>query len=84
MLIEIASGNVLAMASWRAGADPRAASFSPTQCVYEPGSVVKPLVFALALERGVLSPTTRSTAPRTGRAAAIRSPAARTRSTTST
>jgi cell division protein FtsI/penicillin-binding protein 2 len=56
MLIEIASGNVLAMASWRAGADPRAASFSPTQCVYEPGSVVKPLVFALALERGVLSP----------------------------
>ena len=59
LLVEIESGDVLAMASWQAGADPKAARFSPIQCSYQPGSVVKPLVFALALERGVLAPDDR-------------------------
>lgn len=59
LLVEIESGDVLAMASWQSGVDPKVARFSPTQCSYQPGSVVKPLVFALALERGVLTPEDR-------------------------
>lgn len=54
-LAELATGDLLAMASFREGiADPRIAAFSPTQCISPPGSVVKPLVFSIALERGVL------------------------------
>ena len=33
--------------------DPNAA-FAPTTCVFEPGSVVKPLTFALAYDRGLI------------------------------
>jgi cell division protein FtsI/penicillin-binding protein 2 len=54
LLVDCASGDVLAMASYRADAHPKIAAFAPTQCLFPPGSVVKPLVFALALERGVL------------------------------
>ena len=57
MLVEIESGDVLAMVSFQRGVAARAARFSPTQSVYQPGSVVKPLVFALALERGVVAQT---------------------------
>ena len=54
-LAQVETGDVLAMASYREGIeDQRIAAFSPTQCICPPGSVVKPLVFALALERGVL------------------------------
>ncbi len=53
-LAEVATGNLLAMASYRDGAHPKVAAFSPTQCLYPPGSVVKPLVFAMALEQGLL------------------------------
>lgn len=47
VLVEIGSGDVLAAASWhRDCKSPRGAAFAPHQLVYEPGSVVKPLVFA--------------------------------------
>ncbi len=53
-LAEIDTGAVLAMASYRDGAHPRAAAFAPAQCLSPPGSVVKPLVFSLLLERGLV------------------------------
>ncbi|MEZ5963313.1 MAG: penicillin-binding transpeptidase domain-containing protein [Planctomycetota bacterium] len=55
LLAEVDTGNVLAMASWVAGTHPRAAAFTPIQYRFEPGSVVKPLVFALALARGCVA-----------------------------
>lgn len=54
MLAEIDTGNVLAMASWVADSHPRAAAFTPIQYRFEPGSSVKPLVFAIALRRGLI------------------------------
>jgi cell division protein FtsI (penicillin-binding protein 3) len=54
VLCEVATGNVLAMASFVDGSHPRAAAFTPLQRQFEPGSVVKPLLFAIALRHGVL------------------------------
>ena len=54
LLVEIASGDLLAAASYRRGTHPAAGAFAPTQSLCAPGSVVKPLVFALALEAGAL------------------------------
>ena len=54
LLCEVETGNVLAMASYVEGSHPRAAAFTPVQRQFEPGSVVKPLVFAIALRHGVL------------------------------
>lgn len=55
VLVEIASGDVLAAASWHRDArHPQAASFTPTQSLFEPGSIVKPLVLAYAYEVGAL------------------------------
>lgn len=53
-LVDIASGDLLAAASFRAGVPAKVAAFAPAQYLYPPGSVVKPLVFSLALERGAL------------------------------
>lgn len=51
VLVEIATGDVLAAASWhRDVKHPRGAAFAPYQLLYEPGSIVKPLVFAYATE----------------------------------
>jgi len=54
VLADVASGDLLAMASWVANSHPRAAAFTPIQYRFEPGSVVKPLVFAIALQRGLI------------------------------
>ena len=55
VLIEMATGDVLAAASWHRDAKkPEATAFTPYQSLYEPGSIVKPLVFAYALEAGAL------------------------------
>lgn len=49
LLVEIESGDVLAAASWhRDVKHPRGAAFTPYQSLYEPGSIVKPLLFAYA------------------------------------
>jgi len=55
VLVEIATGDVLAAASWHRGVkDGKGAAFTPYQSRYEPGSIVKPLVFAHALQAGLL------------------------------
>lgn len=57
LLVEVASGDILAAASYQAGPDGENqiyGAFAPTQCVFPPGSVVKPLHIALGLERGKL------------------------------
>jgi cell division protein FtsI (penicillin-binding protein 3) len=55
VLVEMATGDVLAAASWHRDAKyPQAASFTPYQSLFEPGSIVKPLVIAYAYEAGVL------------------------------
>ena len=54
-LAEVETGEVLALASFRDGERPETAAFSPLQNLYEPGSVVKPLVFSIALRRGLLN-----------------------------
>lgn len=54
-LVEIETGDVLASASWHRGDAPaQARPFAPYQNLFEPGSIVKPLVFAYALEVGAL------------------------------
>lgn len=54
-LIEIATGDVLAAASWHRGDAPeQARPFAPYQNLFEPGSIVKPLVLSYALEVGAL------------------------------
>jgi cell division protein FtsI/penicillin-binding protein 2 len=51
VLVEIATGDVLAASSWHRGElHPKATSFTPYQNRFEPGSIVKPLVLAYALE----------------------------------
>ncbi len=51
LMVEIATGDVLAAASWhRDVKHPRGAAFTPYQLLYEPGSIVKPLLFAYARE----------------------------------
>jgi cell division protein FtsI/penicillin-binding protein 2 len=54
LLVEIETGNLLAMASYSSKADAWSASFAPAQCQVPPGSVVKPLLFAVALQNGRL------------------------------
>lgn len=54
LLVDVASGELLAMASYAADAHPRAAEFAPTRRMANPGSVMKPLLFAIALESGKL------------------------------
>jgi cell division protein FtsI/penicillin-binding protein 2 len=55
VLVEIATGDVLAAASWhRDVKNPEAAAFTPYQNIFEPGSIVKPLVLAYAHEAGAL------------------------------
>jgi cell division protein FtsI/penicillin-binding protein 2 len=55
VLVEIATGDVLAAASWhRDVKNPEAAAFTPYQNIFEPGSIVKPLVLAYAHEVGAL------------------------------
>lgn len=55
VLVEVDSGDVLAAASWHRDAKHQQGSaWTPYQSLYEPGSVVKPLVFAQALHHGVL------------------------------
>ncbi|GAB4149581.1 MAG: penicillin-binding protein PBP3 [Planctomycetota bacterium] len=55
VLIEVETGDVLAMANWaRDAKHPKAMLATPYQCTFEPGSVVKPLVFAWALQHAGL------------------------------
>ncbi len=55
VLVEIATGDVVAAASWHRGQpNPAASPFTPMQNLCEPGSIVKPLVLAYAYEAGVL------------------------------
>lgn len=55
VLIELDTGDVLASASWHRG-KPRleAKSYTPYQNLFEPGSIVKPLVLSYAYEVGAL------------------------------
>lgn len=52
VLGDVETGDVLAMASWVADSHPRASAFTPIQCVFEPGSSVKPLVLSMVLAHG--------------------------------
>jgi len=55
VLLEVASGDVLAIASYQRDApNARSAAVAPYQNRYEPGSIVKPLMFAWALQYGGL------------------------------
>jgi cell division protein FtsI/penicillin-binding protein 2 len=55
VLVEIATGDVLAAASWhRDVREPKGSAFTPYQSLFEPGSIVKPLVAAYALSAGLL------------------------------
>jgi cell division protein FtsI/penicillin-binding protein 2 len=55
-LIEVATGDVVAASAWHGGGlHPKAASLTPYQSQFDPGSIVKPLVVAYALEAGAVS-----------------------------
>ena len=55
VLVDIDTGDVLAAASWhREQKNAQAVPFTPYQSLFEPGSIVKPLVLAYAREAGVL------------------------------
>ena len=57
VLVEVETGDILAMASYVAGPDGERApygAFAPLQRASPPGSVVKPLHIALGLEKGVV------------------------------
>ena len=55
VLVEIGTGDVLASASWHRGKPhPQAKSFTPYQNLFEPGSIVKPLVLSYAHQVGAL------------------------------
>lgn len=55
VLVEVATGDVLAAASWHTGDEhPKQGSFTPFQNLFEPGSIVKPLVLAYANAVGAL------------------------------
>jgi cell division protein FtsI (penicillin-binding protein 3) len=54
LLVDVATGELLAMASYADGVHPRAAEFAPLRRRANPGSVIKPLMFAVALESGRL------------------------------
>lgn len=55
VLVEIDTGDVVAAASWHRDVENyENASFTPYQSLFEPGSIVKPLVFGYAYEAGVL------------------------------
>ncbi|MCB9876180.1 MAG: hypothetical protein H6835_01150 [Planctomycetes bacterium] len=55
VLVEIATGDLLAAASWhRDQKNLEGAAFTPYQSLFEPGSIVKPLVLAYAREVGAL------------------------------
>ncbi|MBL9077132.1 MAG: hypothetical protein JNL08_06505 [Planctomycetes bacterium] len=55
VLVEMATGDVLAATSWLRDRKSKVGqAFAPYQSLYEPGSIVKPLVLAYALEAGRL------------------------------
>jgi len=55
VLVEIASGDLVAAASWHRGKlNGSSTAFTPYQSLFEPGSIVKPLVLAYAYESGVV------------------------------
>ncbi len=57
VLVDVKTGGILAAASYTAARDgsrDRNGAFAPTQRLFPPGSVVKPLHVAMVLERGLL------------------------------